>query len=102
MSKTLDLYEAADFLKVHWQTLRIKAKTGEIPSAKIAKRWVFLEEDLVSYLRSQYATSKPKSQVQLHIAGGKRLCCTSDQNRASGGASSPHRTEAEYKNLLKL
>lgn len=100
MTKTLDLYEAADFLKMHWQTLRAKAKAGEIPGAKLSKQWVFLQEDLVSYLRSQYAGNRPRSQGQQHIGGN--LCCTSDPNLVSGGASSPHQTEVEYNDLLKL
>ena len=96
--ETLDLYEAADFLKMHWQTLRGKAARGEIPAAKPAKQWVFLLEDLVSYLRSNYAQSWLGLQVQ---DGGDSLCCISDQTLDSGGASSPHQTETEYIKLLK-
>lgn len=96
--QTLDLYEAADFLKMHWQTLRAKAVKGEIPAAKPAKQWVFLLEDLVSYLRSNYSQSRLGLQVQ---NGGGSLCCISDQTLGSGGASSQHQTEKEYTNLLK-
>lgn len=56
---TLDLYEAADYLKMHWQTLRAKAKSGTIPGAKLGKRWVFLAEDLADYLRAHYSGSRP-------------------------------------------
>ena len=31
--ETLDLKQAADFLKMHWQTLREKAKAGEVPGS---------------------------------------------------------------------
>ena len=96
--ETLDLYEAADFLKMHWNTLREKAAAGLIPGAKLGKRWVFVKEDLVSFVRSQYSTSRPRSQVQ-HI--GESLCCSSDPIRSSGGAASPHQTDVEYNNLLK-
>jgi len=96
--KTLDLYEAADFLKMHWQTLRGKAARGEIPAAKPAKQWVFLLEDLVSYLRSNYSQSRLELQVQ---NGGSSLCCISDETLSSGGVSSPHQTEKEYTYLLK-
>lgn len=96
--KTLDLYEAADFLKMHWQTLRTKAARGEIPAAKPAKQWVFLLSDLVSYLRSNYAQPRLELQVQ---NGGSSLCCISDQILTSGGANSLHQTEKEYENLLK-
>lgn len=97
-NETLDLYEAADFLKMHWQTLREKALAGLIPGAKLGKRWVFLKEDLVSSIRSQYSTRRPRSQVQHK---GDSLCCTNDLIRTTGGADSPHQTEAEYNNLLK-
>tara|TARA_R110002111_G_scaffold254023_2_gene319521 strand:+ start:1205 stop:1516 length:312 start_codon:yes stop_codon:yes gene_type:complete len=96
--ETLDLYEAADFLKMHWQTLRSKAVRGEIPAAKPAKQWVFLKQDLVSYLRSIYAQSRLELQVQ---NGGSSLCCISDQIQSSGGVSSLHQTDSEYRNLLK-
>ena len=96
--ETLDLYEAADFLKMHWNTLREKAAAGLIPGSKPSKRWVFVKEDLVSYLRSQYSTNRPRSQVQ---QVGDTLCCSSDPIRSSGGAALPHRTDVEYNNLLK-
>ncbi|MEX1199901.1 MAG: helix-turn-helix domain-containing protein [Methylophaga sp.] len=95
----LNLYEAADFLKMHWQTLREKAVRGEIPAAKPAKQWVFVKSDLVSYLRSFYSRSWLGLQVQHD--GGSSLCCISDEILSSGGASSPHQTDAEYKYLLK-
>jgi excisionase family DNA binding protein len=49
--KTLDLQEAAQFLRLHPDTLRRRALAGEIPGAKPGKLWVFLEEDLAAYLR---------------------------------------------------
>ena len=97
-NKTLDLYEAADFLKMHWQTLRGKAKRGEVPAAKLGKRWVFLSDDLASYLRSHYSSPRPRSQVQL---SGDSLCCTNDPIRRSGGAALSHPMGNEYSNLLR-
>ena len=52
--ESLNLKEAADFLKIHPVTLSIKASAGEIQGAKIGKRWVFLKVDLIAYLRAQY------------------------------------------------
>ena len=95
----LTLYEAADYLKMHWQTLREKAVRGEIPAAKPAKQWVFIKSDLVSYLRSFYSRSWLGLQVQRD--GGTSQCCISDEILTSGGANLPHQTDAEYKNLLK-
>ena len=37
--QTLDLHQAAAFLKIHKETLRRKAASGEIPGAKPGKSW---------------------------------------------------------------
>lgn len=39
--RTLDIDEAAAFLKIHPVTLSEKAKAGEIAGAKIGRSWVF-------------------------------------------------------------
>lgn len=50
---TLDLRQAADFLKLHPVTVQERAKRGLIPgAAKPGKKWVFLEEGLRQYLIS--------------------------------------------------
>ena len=51
--KTLNLEETASFLKIHTETVSRLAKTGQLPGAKIGRAWVFLEEDLIEYLREQ-------------------------------------------------
>ena len=96
--ETLDLKQAAELLKMHWQTLREKAKTGQIPGAKIGKQWVFIKDDLVSHIRSQYASTRSRSQVQRR---GESLCYTNDQTLNSTGAVSLPQMEKEYSNLLK-
>jgi excisionase family DNA binding protein len=61
--KTFDILEAADFLKMHPQTLRKRAAAREIPSAKPGKHWVFIDTDLAEWLRSQYhATAKEQQR----------------------------------------
>ena len=64
--KTLDLHEAAALLKLHPDTLQRRAKAGEIPGAKPGKAWVFLDEDLIAWLRGQYdvATATPSKTRQ--------------------------------------
>jgi excisionase family DNA binding protein len=49
--KTYDINEAADFLKVDRSTALELAGRGELPGAKVGRAWVFLELDLVEYLR---------------------------------------------------
>ena len=52
---TLDLQAAAAFLHIHPVTLQEKARSGEIPGAKIGKCWVFVDVDLVDHIRSKYS-----------------------------------------------
>jgi len=57
--RSLTLVEAADFLKLHPEELRRRAKAGLVPGANAGKCWVsrvFLDVDLADYLRSQYAS----------------------------------------------
>jgi hypothetical protein len=56
--RTLDLNEAAQFLRLHPHTLEAKARAGEVPGAKPGKCWVFLDVDLAEWLRAQYRSSK--------------------------------------------
>ena len=67
---TLDLKQAADFLKMHPVTLQGKAKTGEIPGAKPGKSWVFIDEDLANYIRSQYT----KQGKRIALQNGETKC----------------------------
>jgi excisionase family DNA binding protein len=60
--KTLLLEEAAEFLKMHPEELRRRAKLGQIPAAKPGKQWVFIQEDLVGYLRSIYPIQRQAPQ----------------------------------------
>ncbi len=53
--RTLNLQQAADFLGVNKETARRRAATGQLPGAKVGRSWRFIEEDLVTYLRSLYA-----------------------------------------------
>ena len=80
---TLTLPQAADFLKLHPQTLIQRARAGKIPgAAKPGKRWVFPEEGLRAYLQS-FAP------------------CPSTSEAASGGSSSI-RSAADFERLLGL
>lgn len=51
--KTLNLEDCAAFLKIDPSTAQKLAARGELPGAKIGRAWVFLEDDLVAYLRSK-------------------------------------------------
>lgn len=51
--RTFDLIECAEFLKVDRNTAMKLAGTGELPGAKIGRAWVFLEDDVVAFLRKE-------------------------------------------------
>ena len=53
--KTFDINQAAEFLGAHKETVRRLVAIGKIPGVKIGRGWVFIEQDLVIYLRSKYA-----------------------------------------------
>lgn len=95
---TFTLQQAAEFLKIHPVTLLEKAKTGEVPGAKIGKRWVFLEIDLVDVIRSQY----PRRALQ----GGHERSSTCHSSNARihriGGSNSRPATDDAYSKALGL
>ncbi len=95
--KTLDLLEAAKLLKLHPQTLLQRARAGEIPAAKPGKCWVFIEEDLIDWIRSQY--NRPQQDVG---QGGKEVCSLKEKTVNTGGIALPLQTGQQYANLLKL
>ncbi len=39
--RLLTLKEAADLLGMHWKTVEVLARRGQIPATKIGKRWRF-------------------------------------------------------------
>jgi excisionase family DNA binding protein len=95
--RTLDLQEAADFLKLHHEEVRRRAKAGKIPAAKIGKRWAFLEDDLVTYFRSLYA--QPRQALQ--VGHMEKQLCHSQNAVVRGGLTSPHQAARELDALLQ-
>ena len=94
---TLDLQQAAAFLRMHPEEVRRRARTGQLPGAKAGKRWVFLEEDLAAYLRSLYA--RPRQALRVTLRKEVRNChFASEVTR--GGLISPRRAASELENLL--
>ena len=96
--KTLNLEEAAQFLKLHPEEVRRRAKAGIIPGAKLGKRWVFIEEDLAAYMRSLYA---PPRQA-LQVGHEEKQLCHSVNVVRRGGLVSPHQAASELDALLQL
>lgn len=95
--KTLDLKQAAALLKMHPQTVMDRSKAGDIPGAKPGKCWVFVEEDLIEWIRSKYHDRREGKDKR-----GKKQCSTSAQIVDFGGIGSLRQMEEQYANLLKL
>jgi len=96
--KTLNVLEAAKFLKMHPETLRRQALAGEIPSAKPGKSWVFLEADLADWLRSQYRNRRQASQGE----GGNSCHLNDVVRKVSGGLDLAPPVESAYAKALRL
>jgi excisionase family DNA binding protein len=50
---TLDITEVATMLRADPETIMRLARTGELPAAHIGKSWVFLRDDVISYLKER-------------------------------------------------
>jgi excisionase family DNA binding protein len=98
--RTLDLKEAADFLKMTPEGLRRKVANGEIPGAKPGKRWCFREDDLAEYLRSLYSNAAKTSWGVVEI-DRRTTIWHSTKEEMSGGLSSAT-VEKEYNKVLGL
>ena len=94
---TLTLQEAADLLKIHPTTLQIKARIGEIPGARIGKRWVFVHDDLIDHVRAQYSPRALQGDKPENV----QCRSTSARIHLTGGSSCPT-TAARYNEALGL
>ena len=56
--QTLDLEQAGAWLKCDPETVRAMAASGELPAAKVGRAWVFVDVDLIEWLRSQYQSCR--------------------------------------------
>ncbi|WP_416186776.1 helix-turn-helix domain-containing protein [Glaciimonas sp. CA11.2] len=94
---TLNLIEAAHFLRMHAEELRRRTKLGQIPGAKVGKCWVYIRQDLAEYVRSLY----PQPRQALQVTQKKDELCRSINAVVRGGSASPHLQESELDALLK-
>ncbi|MCB5207708.1 helix-turn-helix domain-containing protein [Methylovorus mays] len=83
--RTMGIKEAAALLMVHPVTLYRMAERGEVPAAKPGKKWVFIDVDLIEWIRSKYQPQASVSDfderrntchsidVKIHRHGGSNL-----------------------------
>ena len=95
--ETLNLRQAAEFMHVHHDTLQRMARRGQVPACKVGRRWVFIDVDLVDYMRSNYAP------LVLKGVHGKVKTCRflKEKVQRITGANSIS-TASEYNALLGL
>jgi excisionase family DNA binding protein len=96
--RTLTLTEAAALLHMHPEEVRTRAKAGKLPGAKTGRRWVFIEDDLIDWMRSLY----PVQRQALRVTSPRKesLCHYANADRSGGSTSSPL-AGSEYDALLK-
>jgi hypothetical protein len=99
---TLDLNEAASFLKMNPEVLRRKARAGQVPGRKAGKCWIFVKEHLADWVSGRYSEPRRELQVIDESTQEDKKPCQSTSEKKRGGFSSPHRTDAEYNKLLGL
>ena len=97
--ETLNLEEAARLLRIHKETLRSRAKVGQIPGAKIGKEWLFIKEDLINHIRSQYV--QPRCATEVTNLKENKVCQSNVATKSFGSTSRPHQANG-YEDLLGL
>lgn len=90
---TLNLEQAADLLKVSLCTLYDRVRRGLVPGVKVGKRWVFIEVDLLDYIRGQYKVPAPLKELPCHYTSRKVL--------RIGTSTSPARKVGTLDDLLE-
>lgn len=99
---SFDIKEAADFLKIHPESLRRLAVNGAVPARKVGKRWVFICEHLADYVSGRYIQHGGGLRV---LDGGKTQELNtwhSKKEMVSGTLTSSHPTGSVYEELLEL
>ena len=94
--KVLSVKEASEMLRMHPITLKNKARAGVIPGGKCGKNWVFLDVDLVEYIRAQYKSPKKENHIDIPACHS-----ISVKTPRTGGLKSTT-TEEQYTKALGL
>jgi excisionase family DNA binding protein len=71
--KTYDINEVADFLKVDRTTALQLAAEGVLPGAKVGRAWVFLEDEVVNYLRDVTRSQTQVRRAQIEASRALKL-----------------------------
>ncbi|WP_084612046.1 helix-turn-helix domain-containing protein [Ferriphaselus amnicola] len=97
--ETLNLEQAAQFLKLSPEELRRRAKAGRVPAAKVGKCWCFIQDDLAEYVRSFY--SAPRQALRVTF-GKEATPCHSKSAVTRGTSTLSHPPASALDALLAL
>ena len=95
--KTLNLDQAAELLGAHRETIRRQAASAQLPAVKIGRSWVFIEQDLVMYIRNKYSACDALQGVHTR----SNTIWHSTKEKATGGLIFSTK-EREYAKVLGL
>src|SRR5678816_3224860 len=87
-ARTLDLEGAAQLLQVHAKTLEKLARGGRIPSCKVGRSWVFVEQLLLDFL-----VAKSMARVSVVDLQENSECRSTDATTHHAGGSNYRRSE---------
>jgi excisionase family DNA binding protein len=96
-NQVLTVEQAAELLHLHPVSVQRKARRGEIPAAKLGKRWIFLEIDLMACIRAQYP-----SRVMQGEHEEITICRSTNAKILPSIGSSYPTTEKSYREALGL
>lgn len=83
---TMDVAEAAAMLRAEVATVLQYARRGDLPGTRIGKSWVFLREDVMSFLREQIA--KDTEERRQH-AGKNIVAALAVRGKRQGRRTAP-------------
>lgn len=63
-NETLDLHGVAALCKAEPETIAQYARSGELPGTKMGKSWVFLRDDVLTFLRKRIAEETQLRRVK--------------------------------------
>ena len=87
--KTYDIHEAADFLKVDRSTALELANGGTLPGAKVGRAWVFMEDELLNYLRDITRKQTQERRAQAEACSALRISQQGPTRHCTSGRRTP-------------
>ncbi|WP_082890783.1 helix-turn-helix domain-containing protein [Eikenella longinqua] len=100
----LNVEQAAERLFLHPETVRLKARTKEIPAYKKNGKWYFFADELDAYIKSDNNAALQEAAHERSFSCPAKTSsrCTKGKRGEVGTIRSPRQTDSEYAAMLKL